>query len=162
VATPAAAAVHDRRAAARLDTGRGALCEETGEALRGTRPGEVVIAVGAAFGDVLSETINGLQHRDVLAALVEGVRDEGAEPRLVRIRRSSDVAYRQIGRNAAGYALGKPVAPVPNARPPRSYKAVPRSSSIWSTRASGSSGPGRGASPCHCRSSRRAVRDAAA
>jgi hypothetical protein len=137
--------------------------EETGEALRGTRADEVVIAVGPAVGDVLSETINGLQHRDVLAALIEGVRDEGAEPRLVRIRRSSDVAfighdgaklsgsgiavglqskgtalihradlepldnlelfgmapsltldsYRQIGRNAAGYALGHPVAPVP-------------------------------------------------
>jgi propanediol dehydratase large subunit len=137
--------------------------EETGEAVRGTRTDEVVIAIGPAVGDVLSETINGLQHRDVLAALVEGVRDEGAEPRLVRVRRSSDVAfighdgaklsgsgiavglqskgtalihradlepldnlelfgmapsltldsYRQIGRNAAGYALGKPVAPVP-------------------------------------------------
>lgn len=137
--------------------------EETGEALPGTRPDEVVIAVGPAFGDTLSETINGLQHRDVLTALVEGVRDEGAEPRLVRVRRSSDVAfighdgarlsgsgvavglqskgtalihradlepldclelfgmapsltldsYRQIGRNAAGYALGRPVAPVP-------------------------------------------------
>jgi hypothetical protein len=137
--------------------------EETGEALPGTRPDEVVIAVGPAVGDTLSETINGLQHRDVLAALVEGVRDEGGEPRLVRVRRSSDVAfighdgarlsgsgiavglqskgtalihradlepldclelfgmapsltldsYRQIGRNAAGYALGRPVAPVP-------------------------------------------------
>jgi propanediol dehydratase large subunit len=137
--------------------------EETGEALRGTRADEVVIAVGPAVGDVLSETINGLAHRDVLAALVEGVREEGGEPRLVRVRRSSDVAfighdgarlsgsgiavglqskgtalihrtdlepldnlelfgmapsltldsYRQIGRNAAGYALGRPVAPVP-------------------------------------------------
>ena len=122
-----------------------------------------MIAVGPAVGDALSETINGLQHRDVLVALVEGVREEGAEPRLVRVRRSSDVAfighdgarlsgsgiavglqskgtalihradlepldnlelfgmapsltldsYRQIGRNAAGYALGLPVAPVP-------------------------------------------------
>jgi len=91
------------------------------------------------------------------------VREAGAEPRLVRVRRSSDVAfighdgarlsgsgiavglqskgtalihradlepldnlelfgmapsltlesYRQIGRNAAGYALGRPVSPVP-------------------------------------------------
>jgi propanediol dehydratase large subunit len=137
--------------------------EETGEAGQGTQPDEVVIAVGPAVGDTLSETINGLQHRDVLAALVEGVREEGGEPRLVRVRRSSDVAfighdgarlsgsgiavglqskgtalihrsdlepldnlelfgmapsltldsYRQIGRNAAGYALGRPVAPVP-------------------------------------------------
>jgi propanediol dehydratase large subunit len=137
--------------------------EETGDAAPGTRADEVVIAVGPAFGDALSETINGLQHRDVLVALVEGVREAGAEPRLLRVRRSSDVAfighdgarlsgsgiavglqskgtalihradlepldnlelfgmapsltldsYRQIGRNAAGYALGLPVAPVP-------------------------------------------------
>jgi hypothetical protein len=137
--------------------------DETVEAVRGTRPDEVVIAVGPAVGDALSETINGLQHRDVLVALVEGVREAGGEPRLVRVRRSSDVAfighdgarlsgsgiavglqskgtalihradlepldnlelfgmapsltlesYHQIGRNAAGYALGLPVAPVP-------------------------------------------------
>jgi len=137
--------------------------EETTVAGVGDRPDEVVIAVGPAFGDALSETIGGLAHRDVLAALLDGVRDEGAEPRLVRVRRSSDVAfighdgarlsgsgvavglqskgtalihradlepldnlelfgmapsltlesYAQIGRNAAGYALGRPVAPVP-------------------------------------------------
>jgi propanediol dehydratase large subunit len=136
--------------------------EETHVASVGDRPDEVVIAVGPAVGDALSETIGGLPHREVLAALVEGVREEGAEPRVVRIRRSSDVAfighdgarlsgsgiavglqskgtalihradlepldclelfgmapsltlesYRQIGRNAAGYALGRPVAPV--------------------------------------------------
>jgi propanediol dehydratase large subunit len=130
---------------------------------RGDRVDEVVIAVGPAFGDALSETINGLAHRDVLAQLLAGIRDEGAAPRIVRVRRSSDVAfighdgarlsgsgiaiglqskgtalihrtdlepldnlelfgmapsltlesYRQIGRNAAGYALGHAVAPVP-------------------------------------------------
>jgi propanediol dehydratase medium subunit len=119
--------------------------------------------VGPAFGDALSETINGLQHRDVLAELLAGVQEEGAAARIVRITRSSDVAfighdgarlsgsgisiglqskgtalihradlepldnlelfgmapsltlesYRQIGRNAAGYALGRAVAPVP-------------------------------------------------
>jgi propanediol dehydratase large subunit len=137
--------------------------EELGAAERGERPDEVVIAVGPAFGDALSETINGLAHRDVLAQLVAGIRDEGAVPRIVRVKRSSDVAfighdgarlsgsgiavglqskgtalihradlepldnlelfgmapsltldsYRQIGRNAAGYALGHAVAPVP-------------------------------------------------
>jgi hypothetical protein len=127
------------------------------------KPDDVVIAVGPAFGDALCETITGLSHDAVLQALVEGVREQGASPRIVRVRRSSDVAfighdgarlagsgiaigiqskgtalihradlepldnlelfgmapsltlesYRQIGRNAAGYALGKPVAPVP-------------------------------------------------
>jgi propanediol dehydratase large subunit len=136
---------------------------ETGPALPGERPDEVVVAVGPAFGDALGETINGLGHAEVLAAILEGVRNEGATPRIVRVRRSADVAfighdgaelsgsgiaiglqskgtalihqaglepldnlelfgmapsltlesYRQIGANAAGYALGKPVAPVP-------------------------------------------------
>ncbi len=138
---------------------------ERGDAAPGEDPREVVIAVGPAFGDAIVETIGGLSHRDVLAALVDGVGSEGARPRLVRVRRTSDVAfighdgallsgsgvsiglqskgtalvhradlqpldnlelfgmapsltlesYRQIGRNAAGYALGRRVGPVPTA-----------------------------------------------
>jgi propanediol dehydratase large subunit len=135
----------------------------TGPAGAGDQADEVVVAVGPAFGDALGETINGLAHADVLDAIIDGVRSGGAMPRLVRIRRSADVAsighdgallsgssiaiglqskgtalihradlepldnlelfgmapsltlasYRQIGANAAGYALGHPVAPVP-------------------------------------------------
>jgi len=137
--------------------------EERDVAGHGERADEVVIAVGPAFGDALSETINGLAHRDVLGELAAGIREEGATARIVRVKRSSDVAfighdgarlsgsgvavgiqskgtalihradlepldnlelfgmapsltlesYRQIGRNAAGYALGHAVAPVP-------------------------------------------------
>jgi propanediol dehydratase large subunit len=144
------------------EPGDGAV-EAVGQAGLGADPDEVVIAVGPAFGDALSETINGLRHADVLAAIVDGVREEGGAPRIVRILRSADVAfighdgaclsgsriavglqskgtalihradlepldclelfgmapsltlasYRQIGRNAAGYALGRAVAPVP-------------------------------------------------
>ena len=129
----------------------------------GVRGDEVVIAVGPAFGRELRRTINGLSHADVLGALCDGVREGGGEPRAVRVRRVSDVAfighdgaalsgsgiavglqskgtalihradlepldnlelfgmsplytlesYRAIGRNAAGYALGHPVGPVP-------------------------------------------------
>jgi len=139
--------------------------EETHVARVGNRSDEVVVAVGPAFGGVLEETINGLAHADVLAAIADGIRAEGAEPRFLRVRRSSDVAfighdgaglsgsrvavglqskgtaiihradlepldnlelfgmsplytlesYRAIGRNAAGYALGRPVGPVPTA-----------------------------------------------
>ena len=138
---------------------------ETGDADAGSRPDEVVVAVGPAFGNDLRETINDLPHETVLRALVDGVREGGAKPRLVRVRRSSDVAfighdgallsgsgvavglqskgtaiihradlqpldnlelfgmsplytidsYRAIGRNAAGYALGHSVGPVPTA-----------------------------------------------
>jgi propanediol dehydratase large subunit len=129
----------------------------------GNASDDVVIAVGPAFADGLQRTIGGLAHRDVIAALVDGVLEAGARPRLVRIRRASDVAfighdgaalagsgvavgvqskgtavihrvdlqpldnlelfgmapsltldsYRAIGRNAAGYALGERVGPVP-------------------------------------------------
>jgi hypothetical protein len=134
-----------------------------GAAVRGSREDEVVLAVGPAFGAALSETIGGLSHREVIDAICGGIRDGGAEPRVIRVRRSSDVAtighdgallsgsgvsiglqskgtalihaadrqpldclelfgmapsltldsYVQIGRNAAGYALGLPVSPVP-------------------------------------------------
>jgi propanediol dehydratase large subunit len=136
---------------------------ELGAAERGDSSTEVVVAVGPAFGDGLRTTINGLRHEEVVAALADGIRTGGGEPRFVRIRRTSDVAfighdgaqlsgsriavglqskgtavihradlqpldnlelfgmaplltldsYRAIGRNAAGYALGRAVGPVP-------------------------------------------------
>lgn len=135
----------------------------TQSATIGDAPDDVVIAVGPAFGDSLQETINGLGHADVLRAVADGVRDGGATPRIVRVRRVSDVAfighdgarlagsgiaiglqskgtavihradlqpldnlelfgmsplysldsYRAMGRNAAAYALGEAVGPVP-------------------------------------------------
>jgi hypothetical protein len=82
---------------------------EKDAARKGDRPDDIVIALGPAFGDGLSTTIAGLGHRDVLEALMEGVRDAGARPRLVRVRRASDVAF--IGHDGAvlagsGVAIG--------------------------------------------------------
>jgi propanediol dehydratase large subunit len=144
-------------------SGQAPVVVEAGEAGAGGAADEVVIAVGPAFGDGIRRTIGGLPHEQVLAALAEGIRSEGGLPRLVRIRRASDVAfighdgaklsgskvavglqskgtaiihradlqpldnlelfgmsplytldsYRAIGRNAAGYALGRSVGPVP-------------------------------------------------
>ncbi len=141
----------------------GSLVWSRGEAVQGDDPSEVVIAVGPAFGEEIRETISGLDHGDVLAAVVEGVREVGGAPRIVRVRRVADVAfiahdgaqlsgsgialgiqskgtavihrahlqpldnlelfgmsplyslesYRAMGRNAAGYALGQRVGPVP-------------------------------------------------
>src|SRR5439155_6166468 len=139
------------------------LFAELGEAELSAASDEVVVAVGPAFGDGLRVTISGLGHAEVVAAVAAGIREGGAKPRLVRVRRSSDVAfighdgahlsgsgvavglqskgttviqrsdlqpldnlepfgmaplltldaYRAIGRNAAGYALGRSVGPVP-------------------------------------------------
>ncbi|MGZ8688619.1 MAG: glycerol dehydratase reactivase beta/small subunit family protein, partial [Gaiellaceae bacterium] len=139
------------------------IVDEVGTATPGDDPSEVVVAVGPAYADVLRETIAGLAHDDVLAAVTDGVREGGAVPRVVRVRRAADVAfiahdgarlsgsgvalglqskgtavihradlqpldnlelfgmsplytlesYRAMGRNAAGYALGRRVGPVP-------------------------------------------------
>ena len=70
-----------------------AVFEEGEPAVPGDDPAEVVVAVGPAFGDVLRETIAGLAHDEVVAAIVAGVRDAGAVPRLVRVRRAADVAF---------------------------------------------------------------------
>jgi propanediol dehydratase medium subunit len=136
---------------------------EGDEAAKGTDPEEVVVAVGPAFADTIRQTIADQSHRNVLEAICEGIRDVGAKPRLVRIRRTADVAfiahagaqlsgsrvalgiqskgtavihradlepldnlelfgmsplytlasYRAMGQNAAGYALGRRVGPVP-------------------------------------------------
>ena len=134
-----------------------------GDALPGDDPAEVVVAVGPAFADTIRATIADLPHEDVLEAVCDGIREGGATPRIVRVRRVADVAfiahegarlsgsgialgiqskgtavihradlepldnlelfgmsplytlesYRAMGRNAAGYALGHRVGPVP-------------------------------------------------
>jgi hypothetical protein len=59
------------------------------------RPGsqqEVIVAVGPAFGRELTQTIGGLEHEDVLAAILTGVAEEGLTARVVRVCHSSDCA----------------------------------------------------------------------
>ncbi|HEX4746354.1 MAG TPA: propanediol/glycerol family dehydratase large subunit [Gaiellaceae bacterium] len=139
------------------------IVSESGVARAAEDETDVVVAVGPAFADSIRRTISGLDHRDVLDAVCEGVREGGGEPRLVRVRRVADVAfiahdgarlsgsgvaiglqskgtavihrsdlqpldnlelfgmsplytlesYRAMGCNAAGYALGQRVGPVP-------------------------------------------------
>ena len=139
------------------------LVAEIGLARTGTDPAEVVVAIGPAFAAAIRRTIAELDHRDVLEAVCGGIRENGGQPRLVRVRRVADVAfiahdgarlsgsgvaiglqskgtavvhrsdlqpldnlelfgmsplytlesYRAMGRNAAGYALGQRVGPVP-------------------------------------------------
>jgi propanediol dehydratase large subunit len=136
---------------------------ERDHAAKGDDPADVVLAVGPAFAGALRKTINDLDHRDVLEAICDGIREGGGVPRIVRVRRVADVAfiahdgarlsgsgialglqskgtavihradlepldnlelfgmsplytlesYRAMGRNAAGYALGHRVGPVP-------------------------------------------------
>jgi propanediol dehydratase large subunit len=136
---------------------------ERGVAAKSDDPADVVVAVGPAFADAIRRTIADLDHREVLEAVCDGIREAGAVPRLIRVRRVADVgfiahdgarlsgsaialgiqskgtavihradlepldnlelfgmsplytleSYRAMGRNAAGYALGQRVGPVP-------------------------------------------------
>ena len=70
---------------------------------------EVIIAVGPAFGTELTRTINGLDHEEVLAAILTGIASQGLVGRVVKIYRTSDCAA--IGQTGAelsgsGIAIG--------------------------------------------------------
>ncbi|MDP8908713.1 MAG: propanediol dehydratase, partial [Chloroflexota bacterium] len=64
---------------------------ELGPAQPGTTR-EVILAVGPAFGTALTQTIGGLPHVDVLAAILTGVAREGLTARIVKVYHSSDLA----------------------------------------------------------------------
>ena len=64
---------------------------EIGPAAKGTR-NEVVLALGPAFGRTLAKTIGGLDHEDVLKAILSGIAAEGVVARIVRVYHSSDCA----------------------------------------------------------------------
>jgi propanediol dehydratase large subunit len=63
------------------------------EASAGTEPGEVVIAVGPAFGRETNRTLAGIAHGRVLREVLAGLEEEGAPVRLVRVLHTSDVAF---------------------------------------------------------------------
>jgi hypothetical protein len=82
--------------------------EEVGSAKQGDRP-EVVIALGPAFGAEIDHTIGGLDHRDVLSAVRQGIQDEGVPARMVRIHHTSDCAfigYAGAQLSGSGVAIG--------------------------------------------------------
>ena len=54
---------------------------------------EVVIAVGPAFGEQQVKTMVNIPHTEVLRQLVAGIEEEGLKARIVKVYRSSDVAF---------------------------------------------------------------------
>jgi len=79
---------------------------ELGPAKPGTNP-EIVVAVGPAFGTALTRTINGLDHEEVLAAILTGVASEGLVARVVKVYRTSDcAAIGQIGAQLSNSGIG--------------------------------------------------------
>lgn len=61
-----------------------------------TTPDEVVIAIGPAFGRSQRTTIVGVPHKEVIRQLVAGIEEEGLKARIVRVYRSSDVAFMAV------------------------------------------------------------------
>jgi len=61
--------------------------------------GEVVVAVGPAFGGEIGATLAGLDHASVLDEIVAGIESEGVRARIVRVRHTADCAF--IGYSAA-------------------------------------------------------------
>lgn len=60
---------------------------------------DVVIGVGPCFGKYINKTINGLEHKAVLKEIMAGIEEEGMIPRIIRVNKTSDVAF--IGKEAA-------------------------------------------------------------
>ncbi len=66
---------------------------EKGEARCGTKADEVVIALAPAFGKYQNKTIVNIPHSEVLREIIAGIEEEGLRARVVRVLRSSDVAF---------------------------------------------------------------------
>lgn len=74
-------------------TGRPMTLVEKGEARIGTRADEVVIALAPAFAKYQNKTIVNVPHSDVLREMIAGIEEEGIKARVVRVLRTSDVAF---------------------------------------------------------------------
>jgi propanediol dehydratase large subunit len=81
------------------ETGPDPWLEDVSPAPSGETTKEIVIAVGPAFGKTIHHSLGGLDLRDVLNAMLQGIRDEGGMPRIVRVHHTSDCAF--IGHTGA-------------------------------------------------------------
>jgi hypothetical protein len=54
---------------------------------------EVVVAIGPAFGIAIQHTINGIDLKQVLHALIDGITSQGVRARIIRVHHTSDCAF---------------------------------------------------------------------
>lgn len=73
--------------------------KEMGVAKKGNKSDEVVIGIAPAFAKFQDKTIIGIPHDKVLREIIAGIEEEGLQARVVRINKTSDVAF--IGLEAA-------------------------------------------------------------
>lgn len=67
--------------------------KSVGVAKPGNSRDEVVIAVGPAFADSQTTNILEVPHKDILRQVIAGIEEEGLKARVVKVFRSSDVAF---------------------------------------------------------------------
>lgn len=77
----------------------GAVITVKGPAKTGDKVDEVVIGVGPAFGSGQHKTIVDIPHTTVLREIIAGIEEEGVSARVVRIKKTSDLA--NLGLTAA-------------------------------------------------------------
>ncbi len=75
---------------------------EQGEAQKGSVVDEVVIGLAPAFGVYQTKTIIDIPHDKVLREIIAGIEEEGIKWRLMKMYRTSDVAF--IAHDAAEYS----------------------------------------------------------
>ncbi len=64
-----------------------------GEAKAGSSRDEVVIAVAPAFAESQTTNIVGIPHKEIIRQIIAGIEEEGLKARIVKVYRSSDVAF---------------------------------------------------------------------
>lgn len=80
---------------------------EVGEAKKGVKSDEVIIALAPAFGKFQTETITHIPHEDVLKEIMAGIEEEGLTPRVIRVLRTSDVSIlANDGAKLSGSGIG--------------------------------------------------------
>ena len=80
---------------------------EIAEAPQEPRVGEVVLALGPAFGIDIDRTLAGIGHGRLLRELLAGLEEEGATVRVIRVRHSADVAaIAHAAANQSGSGVG--------------------------------------------------------
>lgn len=83
--------------------------QDVGIASATHNPQEIGIGIGPAYGLAIQKTICGLAHETVLKEIMAGIEEEGMIPKVIRVTRTSDVAF--IGNDVAkmvgsGIAIG--------------------------------------------------------
>jgi propanediol dehydratase medium subunit len=81
------------QAAAKPVTGRAMTLVEAGAVSSGIKADEVIIALTPAFGKYQHKTIVNVPHGDVLREMIAGIEEEGVHARVVRVLRTSDLAF---------------------------------------------------------------------